>query len=103
MRKISRIFGAAIVLTALPVAGALADAAAGRVVAERWCAACHLVAPDQETAMDGVATFLEVAQREDVTEEGLRAFLASPHPQMPDMALTRNEIRSLVAYIESLE
>jgi mono/diheme cytochrome c family protein len=82
---------------------AFADVQTGAVIAERWCAECHLVGPDQTRAIDGVATFAEVARRDDVTEDGLRAFLSSPHPQMPDMALMRNEIRSLVAYIESLE
>jgi mono/diheme cytochrome c family protein len=83
--------------------GVLADARSGQIIAERWCSACHLVGPDQALATDGVATFAEVARREDVTVAGLRAFLASPHPAMPDMALTRNEIRDLVAYIESLD
>jgi mono/diheme cytochrome c family protein len=89
--------------TGLGVTGAAADARSGQIIAERWCAACHLVGPDQTRAVDGVASFAEVARREDVTADGLAAFLASPHPMMPDMALTRDEIRDLTAYIGSLE
>jgi len=85
------------------IAGASADVRSGQTIAERWCAACHLVGPEQTRAIDGVATFAEVARREDVTIDGLRAFLASPHPMMPDMALTRTEIRDLVEYIKALE
>ncbi|WP_029029559.1 c-type cytochrome [Salinarimonas rosea] len=78
------------------------DAADGRAIAERWCASCHLVSPDQETAMDGVASFREVAARGPLAVSALEAFLADPHPLMPDMALTREEIADLVAYIDSL-
>jgi hypothetical protein len=33
----------------------------------------------------------------------LEGFLADPHPVMPDMSLTRQEIKDLVAYIGSLK
>ncbi len=100
MLSIALVAGATI---GLGVAGAAADAVRGQIIAERWCAACHLVGPDQTQVLDGVASFSEVARREDVTADGLAAFLASPHPMMPDMGLTRDEIRDLTAYIESLE
>lgn len=107
MRRLSTAVGTMAVVGAatfgMGIASASADVRSGQIIAERWCSACHLVGPDQTRAIDGVATFAEVAQREDVTVDGLRAFLASPHPMMPDMALTRREIRDLVAYIKSLE
>lgn len=102
LRKLLIGAGLFIGLTAVPDA-ASADAQRGEIIAERWCSACHLVGPDQVRAIDGVATFEEIAQRHDVTAEGLRAFLVSPHPVMPDMALTRDEISDIVAYIESLQ
>lgn len=83
-------------------AAAAASVAEGRAVAERWCASCHLVSPDQETATDGVPSFRAVAMQGTLTGETLRAFLADPHPVMPDMALTRDEIADLAAYIASL-
>ena len=85
------------------IGDASADAERGQIISQQWCAACHLVGPDQVRATDGVATFEEIAQRHDVTADGLRAFLSSPHPAMPDMALTRNEIRDIVAYIQFLK
>jgi len=102
MLKFSAVTGVVIALW-IGIGNANADPRSGQIVAERWCAACHLVGPDQLRALDGVPTFAEVARREDVTAEGLRVFLSSPHPLMPDMALTRDEIRSLVAYIKTME
>jgi cytochrome c553 len=101
MHKLSVVLGAVVAL-GMGSGNAFADVRSGQVIAERWCASCHLVTPDQAKAIEGVPPFAEVAQREDVTPEGLRAFLSSPHPLMPDMALTRDEVRDLVAYIKSL-
>lgn len=73
----------------------------GREIAERWCAACHVVEPGQASANSDAPSFADVAAR--YTDlEALAAFLADPHPVMPDMSLTRDEIRNLVAYIGSL-
>jgi mono/diheme cytochrome c family protein len=79
-----------------------ADVAEGRTIAERWCASCHLVSSEQERAMDGVPGFEAIAARGDLTGETLEAFLMDPHPVMPDMALTREEVEDLTAYIDSL-
>ncbi|MGJ3265541.1 MAG: c-type cytochrome [Salinarimonas sp.] len=102
----------ALALAALPWLGASGPAAAqdvanqdvanGRAIAERWCAACHLVSPDQQTAMDGVPSFRAIAARGALGDDALRAFLVDPHPVMPDMALTREEIADLSAYVDSL-
>lgn len=75
----------------------------GRLIAERWCAACHLVAPDQRAATAGAPPFAEIARRHAGATGMLEGFLADPHPPMPDLSLTRQEIRNLVAYIMSLK
>jgi cytochrome c2 len=102
MYKFSVAVGAVVAL-GIGIGNANADPRNGQIIAERWCASCHLVGSDQVRAIDGVPTFAEVARRADVTADGLRGFLSSPHPLMPDMALTREEIRDLVAYIKTLE
>ena len=38
-----------------------------------------------------------------VTENGLRAWLADPHPPMPKFDLTRIEIDAIIDYITSLK
>lgn len=79
------------------------DALAGREVAQRWCATCHVVAPGQTTATsDSIPTFMSIAARPNVTQDGLRAFLADPHGRMPPLVLSRADIDNLSAYILSL-
>lgn len=73
----------------------------GRRIAERWCAACHIVSSTQTKAQDGVATFAKIGAARDFDEKALTAFLASPHPRMPDMALSRPELAALVAWIKA--
>jgi mono/diheme cytochrome c family protein len=83
-------------------APAASDPSSGRQIAQRWCASCHLVTPQQTSASADVPSFQSIAQREDLTESLLTAFLSSSHPRMPDMSLSRREISDLVAYVRSL-
>ena len=101
--RLSRPAVAAALLVSQPWTAAQAgDAAHGRVIAKRWCAACHVVAPDQTSASVDAPPFADVAKRRRDDKE-LSAFLADPHPKMPDMSLTRKEIDDIVAYIRSLD
>lgn len=79
-----------------------ADAAHGAVIAKRWCAACHVVAADQRSANADAPPFADVAVRQP-DDKAIAAFLTDPHPKMPDMSLTRQEIADIVAYIRSLD
>ena len=79
-----------------------ADAARGEIIAKRWCAACHVVSPEQTRASADVPSFAAIAHRK-LPAEHLKTFLTDPHPVMPDMNLTRNEIEDIVAYIKSLD
>ena len=97
------------VMALLALVGAPALAASrseqGKAIAERWCAACHQVSPEQTTASADVPSFMTIAQMRATPSAlaALQGFLADPHPVMPDMSLTRQEIRDLVAYIGSLK
>ena len=84
----------------LPVATQAADAVNGKRLANRWCAACHLVAPEQTRANADAPSFADVARRYDA--QHLAHFLSAPYPRMPDMSLTQAEIADLVAYIRTL-
>lgn len=92
---------AVLALMALPVCAFAADAAKGEVIAKRWCAACHLVAPDQTQANSDAPSFAAIA-RKKLPAGQLKAFLTDPHPKMPDMSLTRSEIADIVGYIGTL-
>ncbi|QGM45585.1 c-type cytochrome [Methylocystis heyeri] len=81
---------------------AAGDAAHGAVIAKRWCAACHVVSADQQSANADAPPFADIAQRRP-DDKQLRNFLADPHPKMPDMSLTRKEIEDIVAYIRRFD
>ena len=77
------------------------DRDAGRDLAVTWCSSCHLV--EQETATATQARPLAaVARDQRWTADALHGFLARPHGGMPDLYLTRQEIKNLAAYIDSL-
>ena len=93
---------ALLVLIALPLSAFAADAAKGEVIAKRWCAACHLVTPDQTLANSDAPSFAAI-EHKITSSKALTAFLMDPHPIMPDMNLTRSEIADIVAYIGTLK
>ena len=83
--------------------GALAaDAGNGERLAERWCAACHVVTPDQRSANADAPPFATISRMAGFNAERLSFFLLDPHPKMPNMALTRNEASDIAAYIGTL-
>jgi mono/diheme cytochrome c family protein len=79
-----------------------ADADNGKRLAERWCASCHVVAPDQKTANTDAPPFETISKTFGFNGEKLVFFLLEPHPKMPSMALTRNEANDIAAYIGKL-
>ena len=78
------------------------DVARGAVIAKRWCVNCHVVAPDQTSGKVDVPTFADIARRRP-DDRALSSFLVEPHPPMPNLNLTRQEIDDVVAYIRSLD
>lgn len=82
--------------------GALAgDADAGRRLATQWCASCHIVAPGTGGS-DAARPFPSIANDPNFTEQGLRAWLADPHPPMPNLDLSRAQVEDIIAYLKSL-
>ena len=86
-------------VAALPALAA--DADNGLKISRRWCASCHVVAPDQKQGTADTASFADIARRK-TEKKPLAAFLAEPHGKMPNMSLSRSEIDDIVAYIRSL-
>ena len=86
--------------------------AAGRDIALKICANCHVVAGDQESApllKPPAPSFAEIAARPATNEASLRDFLGKPHGEarrsskMPVFTLGEFQIAPLVAYIQSLQ
>jgi mono/diheme cytochrome c family protein len=85
-----------------PSAEAGGDAARGAAIAKRWCANCHVVSADQKSGKVDVPTFADVARRQP-DDRALANFLVDPHPPMPNLNLSRQEIDDVVSYIRSLD
>jgi len=85
-----------------PAGEAGGDAVRGRLLAGRWCASCHVVAPGQKGGATGPA-FADIAARPDLTEEHIREWLSVPHQKMPEfLNLTEADFADLAAHIGSL-
>ena len=80
------------------------DAAAGRVLAESLCIGCHLIRGEEQgqTVPAGVPSFASIARRAGQTPMGIAGGIVVPHPPMPDIPLTRDEIADLAAYVFTL-
>jgi mono/diheme cytochrome c family protein len=78
-----------------------ADADAGRSLARTWCSSCHVVDPGGGGS-DAARAFEAIAKDPNFTEDGIRAWLADPHPPMPNLNLSRSEVDAIVAYLEQL-
>jgi mono/diheme cytochrome c family protein len=77
---------------------------AGHNLALEHCADCHVVSDiDGPPDIDGVPTFRAVAADPAVTASALKAFLATPHVEMPNLMLSDQESDDIVAYIMSLK
>ncbi len=74
----------------------------GQKVARQWCVSCHVVESGQ-VASDGAPAFSQIASDPMMTPERLRGWLVDPHPPMPDLNLTTQEISDIVDYLESLK
>lgn len=93
-----------VALLALAAAPArAADASAGRALAERWCASCHVVGSAPQSAASDAPTFAALAARGgDLSASWLAFRLLKPHPQMPQLSLSRAEAADLAAYFATL-
>jgi mono/diheme cytochrome c family protein len=96
-----RFAGAFVVLAALVATDGAkaADAKQGEKLAKRWCAACHIIAPDQSHGQDNVPPFATIAKIPGFDASAIARFLMNPHSKMPDMQLSRDEAEDLAAYI----
>jgi mono/diheme cytochrome c family protein len=92
----------AIVLALLPLQAAAQDSRLGGSLAVRWCMACHVVEPNQRTAIDGAPSFQVIAAQPSTTAASLDVYLSMGHTHMPDFSLSPQERNALVDYILSL-
>lgn len=97
------IMAAAIAAGMVPVGAARAagDEEAGHALARQWCSSCHIV-EEGGHGPDTAPPFAAIARRHAADRSWVRAWLNSPHPPMPNMNLTRQQIEDVAAYLNSL-
>ena len=91
--------GTSMVLAAFMTATAAsaADLKHGETLAGQWCGNCHLIGGEQPVGGDAAPTFASVAETAAERTDDLKAWLAAPHPPMPNLNLSRYEIDDLLA------
>ena len=100
MRLVTRQIACLVALAAgAPAMAQEPDIGRGRELAVRWCSDCHLVGPDVPGGDAGPAFATLARQRSD---EGLRAWIAEPHPPMPQIDISARAVDEIAAYIRSL-
>jgi cytochrome c len=79
------------------------SAEGGLELAQKFCKACHIVtAEGGETAPVGPPSFPSIANKPEQTAERIIGALVAPHPPMPDMHLTNDEMQDIIAYLDTL-
>lgn len=76
----------------------------GRDFAFDNCRPCHVVGPDQRSAtrFSDAPDFQSIANMPSTTPASLIVWLTNPHPTMPSLVLSPQEVSDVIAYIESL-
>ena len=80
---------------------AAGNAEAGRQLVMRSCSSCHAIEA-AKTATDNAPPFSAVAKTNKENPAWIRGWLMNPHPPMPNISLSRQQIDDIVAYLSSL-
>ncbi len=75
----------------------------GYALAQKLCVSCHLTGDDTGAAVPaGVPSFRGIANKPGQTGQHILDVLLKPHPPMPDIQLSREEMLNILAYLELL-
>jgi mono/diheme cytochrome c family protein len=77
------------------------NANAGRDLVARSCTTCHALS-ETATASDGAPPLSYIARDNKVRPAWIRGWLMDPHPPMPGIMLSRQQINDIIAYLDSL-
>jgi mono/diheme cytochrome c family protein len=78
----------------------------GAQLASKLCVNCHLIGQEsqaQSRVKADVPSFREIANLDGQTSERLTVLIISPNHPMPTIALSRDDIAHVVAYIETFK
>jgi cytochrome c len=77
------------------------NAEAGRLLVLRSCSSCHATEA-AKTATDNAPPFAAVAKTNKDRPAWIRLWLMEPHPPMPNISLSRQQIDDVIAYLATL-
>lgn len=85
-----------------PMGGSVARGAA---LVRTRCAACHAVGPTGDSPLAMAPPFRELSRRYPVSslQESFAEGLVTAHPEMPEFTFEPDQVRDLIAYLESLQ
>jgi len=81
---------------------AFAGAEEGLELSQEWCQSCHTTL-DQGPGIDIAPSWSSIANDPEKTDEYLHAWLSMPQGQMEHIALTKQQINDLTAYLHTLK
>ena len=91
-------------LTGSTVAQLIGDADNGRILAEKVCSECHsLDALELDLPKRKAASFATIANTPGMTPLALSVWFRTPHREMPNIILSKDEQEDLIAFITSLK
>jgi mono/diheme cytochrome c family protein len=82
-------------------ANAAANPEAGRQLIMRSCSSCHATEASR-TATDGAPPLTVIAKDNKERPAWIRGWLMEPHPPMPSISLSRQQIDDVIAYLRTL-
>jgi mono/diheme cytochrome c family protein len=80
----------------------IGNSEAGRQLVLRSCSSCHAL-ESSTTATDAAPPFSDVAKANKERPEWIRFWLMDPHPPMPRIALSRQQIENIIAYLDTIQ
>ena len=84
-----------------PATYAAGDVNAGRDLVTRSCSSCHALS-SATVATDGVPPLSVLARDNKQRPAWIHGWLMDPHPPMPRISLSRQQIDDVIAYLISL-
>lgn len=106
MRTIRRVVAlAALTVSSGPLPALSDDVARGMTLVENNCARCHALTGAGESPHAGAPAFSTLSMRYPIgaLEEAFVEGISTGHPDMPEFVATPEQIRAILAYLETLQ
>jgi mono/diheme cytochrome c family protein len=99
--KLRAVIVAGLAFFAVPAIAATGSADAGRQLVLRSCTSCHAT-NTTTAATDGAPPLSFVARDNKQNPAWIRGWLMDPHPPMPGIMLSRQQIDDIIAYLGTI-